>query len=73
MLNKITIRVKTFHGIRKVYSLEVGITETIDSLKEKLIKADTAQEFAKYKQIRLVYTIVNLFFLTCRIGQTKRT
>ncbi len=42
-----------------MFTLEAGIADTIDTLKEKLSKADEGHELAKYKQVRLVHTIVS--------------
>ena len=58
--NKIIIRIKTFHGTRKIYPIEVRIEETVDQLREKLLTADTGHELSPFKQIRLVHTIVKI-------------
>jgi len=63
ILNKIHIKIKTFHGSRKVHIIETNIGETIDNLREKLLKADTDHELSKFKQIKLIYTIVIFKFL----------
>ncbi len=41
-----------------MYTVEAGLADTVDSLKEKLIKADAEHEMDKFKQIRLVHMIV---------------
>jgi len=67
--SKIPIKVKTFHGSRKVHSLEIGIAESIDTLRRALVKED--KELEKYKHIRLAYTLVHLH-CTC-LGKIKGT
>ena len=58
MKTKIRLKLKTFHGARKVYEIETEITDTIDKLKTKLINMDEDKELASCKQIRLIHTIV---------------
>ena len=59
MQTKIAIRVKTLYGKRKIFALDIDISESIDYLKEQLIKADTDYILSKYKQISLIHTIVS--------------
>ncbi len=63
LFNKIMIRVKSFHGARKIYSLEAHIGENVENLKDKLMKADTGHDLEKFSQIQLFSTIVSFFFL----------
>lgn len=39
-MNKIKIELKTFYGLRRTYSLEIGINEQICDLIKKLIEAE---------------------------------
>lgn len=57
MKTKIKLKLKTFHGARKIYEIESEITDTIEKLKGKLIILDEDKELASCKQIRLIYTI----------------
>jgi len=57
--NKIAVRVKSFHGLRKIYTIEVEIDKTIDDLKELLLNADSEGDFKEFIQLNLIHTIVS--------------
>jgi hypothetical protein len=59
---KIKLKLKTFLATRKIYEIEMEITDSIDKLKEKLIQADESKEIANCKQIRIIYPIVPILF-----------
>lgn len=57
--NKIPVRVKSFHGSREIYTIEVGIDKTVDDLKEALRNSDTKGELKDFLQLNLIHTIVS--------------
>jgi hypothetical protein len=66
----VNVKIKTFCGIRKTFTLDIGITETIEFLRDLLLTVDDTQELAKYKQIRFLYPSVRSSLLP--LGQINR-
>ena len=58
LLGKIEIDIKSFHGSRKIYTIETSIDSTIEAKKEGLMNVDTDGELKDFLQINLIYTIV---------------
>lgn len=54
----ITIYIKTFYGKRERLMVNVRVDDTIDMVKDKLIKMDKESELCNYHAIRLIYPIV---------------
>ena len=46
---------KTFFGERKVFEIEMNVTDKIELLKDKLIALDKDNELLNYHQMRLIY------------------
>lgn len=57
---KIQVNIKSFHGSRKVYTVDVPIDKTVNDIKDMLLKADTEGELKDFIKIGLYITIVIL-------------
>lgn len=66
---EITLKLKTFHGSRKIYEIITPITDKLDKVKAKLISMDEDKELSECKQIRLIHPMVS--YLTNSIGEDK--
>lgn len=69
--NKIPVRVKSFQGSRKIYTIDIGIDKTIDDLKELLLNADNEGDFKEFIQLNLIHTIV--LYLITNEGEAQGT
>lgn len=65
--SKVTLRVKSFHGSRKIHTIEANIDSTIETVKDLIINGDSEGDFKDFVQIKLIYTIVSKLF---NLGET---
>eukprot|EP00826_Nyctotherus_ovalis_P022107 TRINITY_DN1723_c0_g1_i6.p2 TRINITY_DN1723_c0_g1~~TRINITY_DN1723_c0_g1_i6.p2 ORF type:complete len:130 (-),score=16.57 TRINITY_DN1723_c0_g1_i6:679-1068(-) len=57
---KVPVSVKSFHGTRKVYTVDIPPDKTVGDLKDMLLKADTEGDLKGFIQIGLYCPIVFL-------------
>jgi len=56
--SKIEVKIKSFHGARKVYTIDIPIDKTVNDIKDMLIKADTEGDLKGFIKLGLYCTIV---------------
>lgn len=74
--SKVPVRIKSFHGTRKIYTLHIPPDKTVGDLKDMLLKADTEGDLKGFIQIGLYCPIVLFLFTTkgkaARVGYLRQ-